>query len=110
MPDSPERPAHTLLYEVALVRCRRFDERERLDERFVTLLLVMESDARKKSKSGALDELLAARAPPPHPAPRMRRLVEEMKAYSIAHGPVVEVLRPPVHLRRLQLRGLTDER
>src|SRR5262249_29118376 len=86
-PYGPERPANTLLDEVALVGGRALDERKGPEERTVSGLLVMERQAGQKGKGGPLHELVPPPAPGCNLPPRVRRPVEEAEADGVAHTP-----------------------
>src|SRR5262249_5321696 len=109
-PYGPERPANTLLDEVALVGGRALDERKGPEERTVSGLLVMERQAGQKGKGGPLHDLVPPPAPGCNLPPRVRRPVEEAEADGVAHTPVVEVPRPAVHLERRDPLRLGDVR
>src|SRR5262245_31296299 len=71
---------------------------EAAKEWLVGRFLVMNGHTGEKCECGSLHELRRFVCPCINPSPRVWRPVEQMKAGSVANPPVVEVLRPPIHL------------
>ena len=72
--------------------------------------LVVHGEARHKGKAGALDELLGPARPGGRLCSRRSASVEEVGGHLVAEVPGVEVGRPALHLRFVDLVGLVDER
>src|SRR3954447_11016039 len=78
--DSPQRPAHAFLHEIAVIIGRTLDQPQPLTKLLVAGGLVVACEARQQGERRALDEFLFARAPLCDFLPGVRSPVEEAEA------------------------------
>ena len=107
---SPQRPAHTLLDEVALVVGRRLDQAQACVELRVGGCLSCRPGWRAAQRPRASRTRRALPLHCLHLGPRMRRPVEQLEADGVADAPVVEVAAPAIHLRGRDVCRVVHER
>jgi hypothetical protein len=107
--DTAQRPADALLDEVARIRGGGLDRRQAIQERGVGGVAIVQRQRGQQRESGPLDELGILRRPLVDFRPGVRRAIEQLERQVVADRPVVEIARPPVHLRRRQTRRIGDE-
>jgi len=79
------------------------------EESLMRRRLVMTAQAPQERKRRPFAELFPSARPRLNLTPRVRRLIEQVEAYSAADGPVAEFTAPAVHLRGCDLCGIVDE-
>src|SRR3972149_3022563 len=107
--DLPHRPVHRFFHEISVVGRAAFEVREKTFKNFVRGFLVVHSELSHHHETGPSDKFPFILAPLDGFCDGIGGFVKQNTAACVAHGPVVKVLGPPVHLNRRDFRRIVDQ-